>query len=459
MQFAGQRTDQHLQPIGEPDDMLLAISDDILPEPDAVLIHGITPQKANQDGLTEKQFVDYFQKTIAIPGTTFVGYNNIRFDDEFMRRVCYRTFYDPYQWHWKDGRSRWDLLDAIRMMRALRPEGLKWPVQDDKPTVRLELMAKENDLLHENAHNAMSDVTALIQLAQKFKESQPKLFNYLVEMRDKRKVGKVALAGDPFVYTSGRLSSDFDKTTLVHTLFKHPDRDGAVVYDLREDPTKWLAMSVAALVKHWTVAWGEDTEHLPVKVLQFNKCPAIAPAVVLDDVSAERIKLDKKSTQKHLAILQDSPEFVTKLKQALEQIETEKQARFDKEDTAVDGQMYDGFWSDNDQSELHEVRSSDPDQLSKLAEEVINPRIKEMIPLYKARNFPRKLTDNERAIWEQHRIKALISGGENSRMSQFAARMQELSNTKLTDDQQYLLTELQLYAESIVPIPEETDQT
>ena len=458
MQFAGQRTDEHLQPIGEPDDLLVKLSDDTLPEPDAILVHKITPQQAMQDGLTEKQFVDYFQKKLALQGTVFVGYNNIRFDDEFMRRICYRTFYDPYQWHWKDGRGRWDLLDAMRMMRALRPEGLKWPMLKDKPSVKLELMAKENGLLHENAHNAMSDVIALIQLAQKFKESQPKLFNYLVEMRDKRKVAKLVLAGDPFVYTSGKLSSEFDKTTLVQTLFKHPRRDGAIVYDLREDPTSWFGKSVEELVKHWTVKWGDDTERLPAKVMQFNKCPAVAPAAVLDDSSKNRIKLDTAITDNNLQLLNSNPEFADKLKQALDIIENEQQSRLEL-DVQVDSQIYDGFWSDNDQAEMMRVRNADPDQLGPLVEQVVNPRIRDMIPLYKARNYPKQLTDEERAAWEVHRTKALTGGGERSKMARFYARMQELSAGKLTEDQQYLLTELQLYAESIIPVPDEADQT
>ncbi len=458
MQFAGQRTDEHLQPIGEPDDLLVKLSDDTLPEPDAILVHKITPQKAIEDGLTEKQFVDYFQKTISKPNTIFVGYNNIRFDDEFMRRICYRTFYDPYQWHWKDGRSRWDLLDAIRMMRALRPDGLKWPMLKDKPSVKLELMAKENGLLHENAHNALSDVNALVQLAQRFREAQPKLFNYLVEMRDKRKVSKLAMAGDPFVYTSGSLGSEYDKTTLVHTLFKHPRRDGAIVYNLREDPTPWLDKSVQDLVKHWTVRWGDDLERLPVKALLFNKCPAVAPEVVLDDATKKRIKLDTDQTDKTMKILRDNPEFTARLQQALDIIEDEQQSRLDL-DIQVDSQIYDGFWSDNDQAEMRKVRQSEPDQLGKLQQQVSNPRIRDMVPLYKARNYPKQLTDEERSAWEEHRTKMLTGGDEKSRMAKFYKRMQELQAGKLTDEQQYLLTELQLYAESIIPISDDTDQS
>ncbi|MFT4532548.1 MAG: exodeoxyribonuclease-1 [Candidatus Saccharimonadales bacterium] len=455
MQFAGQRTDQNLKPIGEPDNILVKLADDIIPEPDAILVHGITPQKTLDEGLSEAEFAKFFLESVATVGTVFVGFNNIRFDDEFTRRICYRTFNDPYQWHWKDGRGRWDLLDPIRMMRALRPEGMNWPMLKDKPSVKLELMAKENGLTHENAHDALSDVVALIELSQKFRSAQPKLFDYLINMRDKKKVAELVLSEDPFVYTSGMLRSDHEKTSVVLSVFKHPRRDSAVVYDLREDPTKWLDKSVKDLVKHWTVRYGDDTERLPAKVLHFNKCPAVAPLVVLDKESQDRIKIDLEVVEKHRAILATSQEFVSNLKKALDIIEKEQQTKLPLDDS-VDHQLYDGFWGAGDQAELLSLRTSSPDELSALIPKTKNKRIQDMIPLYKARNFPRNLSPDEKSAWEQHRTKSLIGDGAKGAFARYSKRMQEIpKERKLTKNEEYLLTELQLYVESILPVPEE----
>jgi exodeoxyribonuclease-1 len=454
MQFAGQRTDENLKPIGEPDNILVKLADDVLPEPDAILVHGITPQKTLEVGLTEVEFVKYFQNKIAQNETIFVGFNNIRFDDEFMRRVCYRTFYDPYQWHWKDGKSRWDMLDPIRMMRALRPEGLKWPEIDGKPTVKLELMAQENGLTHENAHDALSDVVALIELAQKFKSAQPKLFEYLLQTRDKKKVAELVMSDQPFVYTSGKFSSEYEKTTVVQTLFKHPRRDSAVVYDLRNNPEKWLKMSEEDLFKHWQVRYGDELEPLPVKLIQFNKCPAVAPIGVLDDKSKKRISIVIEEINKNRTILSENKDFISKLQNVLDKIENEQQTSLELNDR-VDDQMYDGFWGDNDQVEMAQVRASDPDELSGFSTEAKNKRIREMIPLYKARNYPQKLTADEKVKWEKFRQKVFYGGGEKSVYSNFSKRMQEIAKTrKLSKNDEYLLTELQLYAESILPEPE-----
>lgn len=455
MQFAGQRTNEKLEPIGEPDNILVKLADDVLPEPDAILVHGITPQQTIQDGITEAELAEYFYKKIATSETVFVGYNNIRFDDEFMRQVCYRTYYDPYEWHWRDGRGRWDLLDAMRMMRALRPEGLIWPFKDDKPTVKLEEMAKANSLTHENAHDALSDVTALIELAQKFKTSQPKLFSYLVNTRDKKLVAKLAEVGQPFVYTSGKYDNEFHKTTVVDTLFKHPRRDSAIVYDLRHDPKEWLSKSAKELAEHWAVRYGDDMKPLPVKTMQFNRCPAVAPLVVLDKESKKRIGYDE-SFSDNLEDLKNNPDFVDKLKDALDILENEQQARLPL-DTGVDTQLYDGFWDDKDRAELLKIRQADPDDFGELQKTIKNKRLREMMPLYKARNYPQKLTPEEHEAWEDYKRKKMYAGGDKSLVVKISARMSDIAKTrKLSSNDEYLLSELQLYIESILPEPEDS---
>src|SRR3954451_6576935 len=89
MQFAGQRTDMDLQPIGEPVNVLIKLTPDVLPEPDAILLTGITPQQTIADGVTEAEFLKLFYDQVVQPDTTFMGFNTIRFDDKFMHFLNY----------------------------------------------------------------------------------------------------------------------------------------------------------------------------------------------------------------------------------------------------------------------------------------------------------------------------------------------------------------------------------
>jgi exodeoxyribonuclease-1 len=95
-QFAGLRTDEDLNPVGEPLILFCRPADDLLPHPDACLLTGISPQRAWREGVTEADFAAAIDRELAKPGTCGVGYNSIRFDDEITRNLFYRNFIDPY---------------------------------------------------------------------------------------------------------------------------------------------------------------------------------------------------------------------------------------------------------------------------------------------------------------------------------------------------------------------------
>lgn len=447
MQFAGQRTDMNLKPIGEPHNILIKMTDDILPDPGAILVTGITPQQTKVDGITEAEFLKIFDKEISTPNTIFVGFNSIRFDDEFMRFLLYRNYYDAYEWQWKDGRSRWDLLDVVRMTRALRPKGIKWPVDSEgKPANRLTLLTSINGLDHENAHDALSDVTATIALANLLKSKQPKLFDYLLKMRDKKEVAKLIESGQPFVYASGKYSSDYEKVAIVARLTNHP-KQGALVYDLRFDPDEFTDLNPEKLVEYWTRAWDDPSPRLPVKTLKYNRCPAVAPLGVMDSDSQKRLQVDLKQVENNLKKLNSHPKFVENLLKAVEILDKNQQASFLENQQLVDAQLYDGFFDDKDRELMQQIQTTDPQNADAIISNFSDNRLKALWPLYKARNHPKLLSDSERIVWEKYRTQKL---GDN--IERYFTQLEESANQPgLTKNQQYLLEELKLYGESLLP--------
>ncbi|HVS78793.1 MAG TPA: exodeoxyribonuclease I [Candidatus Saccharimonadales bacterium] len=446
MQFAGQRTDMDLKPIGEPDNILVKITPDILPQPDAVLVHGVTPQQTLSEGISEAELVKYLTNDVFTKDTIAVGYNNIRFDNDFLRFTFWRNFTDAYEWCWKDGCSTWDLLDVVRMTRALRPEGIKWPfAPDGKPSNKLEFLTSINGLDHKDAHNALSDVQASIALAKLIKQKQPKLFDYLLNIRNKSKVAPLIAKGDPVVYTSGRYPSEFEKTTVAVMIAEKSDKSGALMYDLRIDPDEFKDLPATELAKRWA-ARGPDAPYFPVKTLGYNRCPAIAPLSVLDDKSAERLQLHKELVANHLEKLQAAKGFGDKLLEALEIMWPKRQAGLMADAQKVDAQLYDGFIPDEDKTKMSVVRAAKPGELSDL--NFKDERLNLLLPLYKARNYPKTLSEAEQKQWDAFRRRKLAGSGQ---ADNFFKRLEELAKTPGMDGQkQYLLEELNLYAQSIV---------
>jgi exodeoxyribonuclease-1 len=453
MQFAGQRTDMELRPIGEPLNVLIRLTPDILPDPDAILVTGITPQQTLQDGVSEAEFLKQFYEQAVRPNTTFLGFNTVRFDDEFMRFLHYRNFYDAYEWQWQDGCSRWDILDLVRMTRALRPEGITWPFSSDgKPTNRLEFLTKVNKLDHSKAHDAMSDVHATIAVADLIRQKQPDLFKFLFEHRRKDAVKQVVDAHRPFVYASGRYSSQWQHATVAVKLMPHPEQDAALVYDLRYDPAEFMSKTPAELVENWRFSKDPDHVRLPVKTLRYNRCPAVAPEGVWNEEVQARLALTSDTIDKHLATLkQGQKEFAQKLTEAVRLLDAEReQTQLITDASNVDQQLYDGFFGPNDKTAMALVRATEPNELSNL-KLLADQRLIDLLPLYKARNFPQALTAEERTAWDSFCQRKLQSGDKNSRLATFASRLQALGESpQLSDAQRYLLEELQLYAESIV---------
>lgn len=483
MQFAGQRTDMDLNPIGEPVNVLVKLTDDTLPSPGAILVTKITPQQTLADGMTEAEFCRYASEKLFIEDTCAVGYNSVRFDDEFMRFTFWRNFHDPYSWQWKDGRSRWDLLDVVRLTRALRPEGINWPTQEievtDKETGevkkveiatnRLELLTKLNGIEHTHAHDALADVFALVEVTKLIKNKQPKLFEYLFKMRDKREVAKLVNLDrkQPFVYASGRYPGKYNKTTVCFPLTA--GRNGNVlVFDLRHNLDEMLAEAETEKAKAESNLAKADSDlaraeknkaeaksFFPVvKELCLNKCPAVAPANVLDSAEGgktgwEKLELTREQVEKNLESLLKHPEFAEQMREKYE-----NRPEF-PEPADPESALYNGFLTDQDNLFVNAVRSADGERLADFHPEFSDERLPELLLHYKAKNYPKSLAEDEMEKWEAYRMARL-----NRQLPKFQKEMEELqarlaqgyeTTERGSKIDEFILEELMLWYQNLQP--------
>ncbi|MBN3197651.1 exodeoxyribonuclease I [Pectobacterium brasiliense] len=403
-QFAGVRTDMDFNIIGEPLVIYCRPADDYLPEPEAVMITGITPQVALAKGVNEAEFARQIHDAFSVPGTCIMGYNNIRFDDEVSRNIFYRNFYDPYAYSWQNGNSRWDLLDALRACYALRPEGIVWPENDDGlPSFRLEHLTKANGISHEQAHDAMSDVYATIAMAKLFKQAQPKLFEYLFPLRNKNKISALIDIPQmkPLVHVSGMFGAARSNTSWVVPLAWHPDNRNAVIMcDLAGDMTPLLELDSAALRERLYTrrdALEADQSAVPLKLVHINKCPVLAPANTLRPEDAERLGIDRQRCLDNLALLRNN----ASVREKVVELFAEAPAFTASDD--VDLRLYDGFFGDADRMAMKIIQETAPQNLPALDLTFADNRLEPLLFRYRARNFPGTLDDREQQRWLQHR--------------------------------------------------------
>lgn len=452
-QFAGIRTDEALNIISEPLNIFCKAADDMVPQPEACLITGITPQKTIADGLIEAEFITAIEREFSTPNTCVVGYNNIRFDDEFTRYTLYRNFFDAYAREWQNGNSRWDIIDLVRVTRALRPEGIEWPVDDEgKASNRLELITQANSISHETAHDAMSDVYATIAVAKLIKEKQPRLYDYILNNKQKHKVAQMlnTIKPQPVLHTSGMYSSDICNTAMIYPLAQHPvNKNGVIVYDLRYDPQALIDMNVEAIRENIYTPRDElpeNIERIPLKTVHINKCPVIVPINTLDDASAERIQIDRQRHQQHLEKLQLASSLAKKVQDVF------KDNNFEPI-TDPDQSLYSGgFFSNDDRQRMEQIRHTPASELAQLQMNFDDERIPEMLFRYRARNYPDSLSVEEQQQWQSYRKQRLTNpdGGGSITLKDYMQRLDDLIRSNASSDEnRNLLNELKEYGQQL----------
>ncbi|WP_419736740.1 exodeoxyribonuclease I [Pseudomonas sp. COR18] len=446
LQVAGIRTDAELNEIDEPVNLYCRPSEDILPHPAACLITGITPGLLASQGLDEADFMTRVHAQLARPGTCGAGYNTLRFDDEVTRYSLYRNFFDPYAREWQGGNSRWDLIDVVRTAYALRPEGIVWPQEDGRVTLRLERLTAANGIDHGHAHEALSDVRATIALARLIRERQPRLYDWLFQLRSKQRVLDQIRLLQPMVHISGRFSAARSYLGVVLPLAWHPrNRNALIVCDLHEDPQPLLDLDAESLRRHLYTRREDMAEGqlpVPLKLIHVNRCPVVAPMNVLREPDRQRLQLD-------MALYESRS---LRLNAAQEVWRDKVQAIYAAEDFTPsedpEQQLYDGFLGDRDRRLCEQVRNSGPEQLARDQWPFDDERLPELLFRYRARNFPGSLSEEEQQRWQRfcrERLSDASRGAPNT-LGQFRQALAS-SFSNATAEQAKVLDEWQHHAQ------------
>ncbi|MDB5777923.1 MAG: Exodeoxyribonuclease subunit [Polaromonas sp.] len=454
-QFAGIRTDAELNEIGDPLMVYCQPASDYLPDPASCVLTGITPQHCLQHGVPEHAFAAQIEQVLAQPGTIGVGYNTIRFDDEVTRHLFWRNLIDPYGREWQNDCGRWDLLDVVRMAYALRPDGIEWPLKEDgKPSFKLEDLARANGLLHEAAHDALSDVRATIALARLIRTAQPKLFGFCLGLHKKARVlaelGLPATAqmSRPFLHVSGMFSPERGCLAIMFPLATHPaNKNEVLAWDLAHDPSELPLLDAATLrlrLFSKSADLPDGMQRLPIKSVHLNKSPMVVRNLqTLTATMAARWGVDKDQALRHAEIAAGLPDMSALWSEVFQ--------RPAQGTSDVDENLYGGFIGNDDRRRLNQVRELSAAELAHSRMGFDDERLPELVFRYRARNFPKTLGPEDAARWEVHRAARLLEGEGGAR--NIDALFEQIDALAETADEraEAILGALYDYAESIAP--------
>lgn len=486
-QFAAIRTDADLNVIGEPIMLYCQPAGDYLPDPQSCLITGITPQVCLERGIPEHEFAAQIEQALSEPGTIGVGYNTIRFDDEFTRFMLWRNLRDPYAREWQNNCGRWDLMDVVRTAYALRPEGIVWPLKDiseeelqtfkaknainniaiqaentpasdqnapKKPSFKLEHLTKANGLAHEAAHDALSDVHATIDLARLIKTKQPRLFDFCLSLHKKDRVAaELGLPttlqnARPFLHISGMFPSERGCVALMFPLAMHPtNKNELIAWNLAHDPSELALLKVDEIRLRMfskSDALPAGMTRLPIKTIHLNKSPiVISNLKTLSPEMAQKWDFDLAAQLKNAELASALPDMSALWPEIFQRPPSEAAA------PDVDADLYGGFVGNNDRRRLTQLITMTPDKLATVRTGFDDERLEELVFRYKARNFPDILSEEESEQWQEHCAARLLEGEGGARsLEAFYAQVNELSAT--ADERgKGVLAALVAYADSL----------
>lgn len=440
IQFGGQRLDANLKPKGEVEEFYVKLSDDVLPNASALAVNQITPQMANLEGLTEYQFIRWLNANVYTKGTIYGGYNIDDFDNQFMHWLHWRNFSLPAPM--TQSAKSFDIYKLARLAADLRPEGINWQKDDktQRPKLSLESITQVNKIKNDNRHTSASDTLATVALARLIKTKQVKLFDHFLKLLEAKFVKSIVSSDQPFLYSAYTNLALGSSTTLATVVCEHPTEvDCLIVYDLRQSVEKYKNLNDYDL----SLVLSARDKNSAFSVININQVPVVAPISVLDQDSAQRLKLEKNKILKNLSNLRQTDLANTVSKAYLRLSQKQRQP--------VEVEFANTKISKPDLSSIEKLKQAKPSDLANLDLEFEDGRFKHLLFLYRARNFPKTLGTDQIMAWEKYRHQAFFKG-KPSGLDIFNRELRKSLQIYRDDAQKInLLEELQLYIESIMP--------
>ena len=391
------RTDLQLNIIEEPVLLYSKLSDDYLPNPESCIVTGLTPQEVNEKGIREHDFIKKINEMFLVPGTVAAGFNNVNFDDECIRATLYRNLFDPFEREYKEGRSRWDIMNLVRATKDLRPDGIDFSAINPETgftSFKLTDITRMNHIDQEGAHDALVDVRATIDVARLIMEKQPKLFSFSFSHRFKNEIWALLdpIRHRPVLHTSAYYVSERGNTHPILPLMANKER-GNEIYCF--DLTYEIPESLEGV---------EDLREVGIVKVMANKCPFIAPMSVMNSDCERRLGFTRKQVEEKAEKIRREHRYLFNLTEALS-------AKKDYEsESDADYTIYDSFLSEGNKEKLKEIERLSPAEKLKAGEyNFEDEKYHKLLWRMVARNWPESLSEKERLQWKNFCASRLIN--------------------------------------------------
>ena len=374
-----------------------------MPTAESFQLTKIRPSTLVEQGIQEYELFRKLSSELQGGNTCIIGYNNISFDDHFVRFGMYRNLLPPYEHEHKRSNSRLDFLNIVRLTGALRPDGLEWPTVDGVPTFALGNLAEANNIAIDGAHDALADVKMTLELARKVKGAQPKLWKYAYTLR---KQGTAKNLLDPearqiVLHVSPKYGNERYCLAPVLPITRHPDiYTRVIVVDLGSNIEMLLSQSAEELKRRLFEHSESDEKKAPdervnISVVALNQAPMVAVLKTLLPENVTRLNLDMTKVEKNSWKLLKARGLSKKLRAIFSHRQQEVKPQIAEE------ALYDKFIEDQDRTECANFWERLQKEESWVNASFEDRRLRELHARLKTKVAPKELSPTEQQEYYQ----------------------------------------------------------
>ena len=309
------------------------LSPGIIPEAMALIVNKTSPTMLKKSNLSHyemiRQFVDILKKW---GKATYIGFNSIEFDEEFLRSTLFQTLEYPYITS-TNGNTRGDMLSLARAANLYYPKTLKNSVNEKGNDVyKLDQMAPLNGIDHGDAHSAIGDVIATLGIAKIIAKKAPNVWKASLKTLDKN--ATLDLIKKETLFCTNEYFYGKSRPYIQTFVCQHPQYQWPLCFDLRHDPNIYLNMPTQEL----TAAMKKQPKF--IRTVRHNKHPVLmnpSYGKMFDEYKI--IGLEKLKERANL--IKDNKEFAEKII-TIKQLEVEeKEQTKSQEDLTPEESIYD----------------------------------------------------------------------------------------------------------------------
>ena len=328
------------------------LSPGIIPEAMALIVNKTSPKVLKETNLSHYQMIrEMIEKFNKWKNSIFIGWNNVLFDREFLRRTLFKNLDYPYLTV-TNGNEEGDLFPVARSSNLYYPGCIKTPISEkNNPVFKLDKLAPFNGIKHEDSHSAIADVLATIEIAKLLSKNASNVWKASLMTTNKDK--SFQLIKDELLFCTDFFYYGKSIPFILTFVCQHPQWGYPMCFDLKADPSYYLNLSMQELKKELL-----DKKPRVVRTIKHKKHPIIMnPSYGVNFDNYKQLGISK--LKQRAKLIRENKNFASKVSSILDDDARDKQDLDSQLDIYPEESIYKKFTTGEDNAIMPEFHKAD----------------------------------------------------------------------------------------------------